>query len=313
MQASLMRDHALTSCELEEDYCTAGCGVKVIRKDMSKHLQNECKKQFESVSSFVSCKWNCGLLFSHQTNPKNRILLAEMKENHEEKECPLRRIPCKYKGCQRKIKAYEAEMHHRQCERRVVPCGHNSRSCARMLKSWVKDETLVLCDDHHSSALMWAMSQNEVHVIRQLLECVHDSLGKRDTYVDCQDCLRDTALAKACRRGHLDSLKTFVHLLSRKVDENAHSGDRDIEKSVMFFDVNQIIGTGSTALIEAIRMEQPQVVRYLVEEVRAVLSVKYYGKGWSLDAIDWARKLKRSEILRCVMGPLMSRSFDYQH
>ena len=88
VQASLMRDHALTSCELEEDYCTAGCGVKVIRKDMNNHLQIECKKQFESVSSFVSCKWNCGLLFSHQTNPKNRILLAEMKENHEEKECP---------------------------------------------------------------------------------------------------------------------------------------------------------------------------------------------------------------------------------
>lgn len=105
IESSLMEHHLAKECQHVFVRCKLGCGTKVIKKILSKHMETECPKRN------VNCA-DCG-----------EVLWAEEVVAHLRDACRCRIVPCKY-GCGiENLQAGELERHcELECEWRPFSC-----------------------------------------------------------------------------------------------------------------------------------------------------------------------------------------------
>ena len=87
------------------------CNAK-LSKEEATEPQEELVKQLEKLSL------NC----SHQKSGCEAVVDYFKLEEHLEKECPLRLVPCRHKNCTDQVSCRDLESHMEKCDHRLVEC-----------------------------------------------------------------------------------------------------------------------------------------------------------------------------------------------
>lgn len=142
-------EHQKMFCPKRNILCQKGCGMIIQEEHVDKHEKIDCLKRF------VYCENGCGA----------EVFIMNQLE-HEKAHCQRRQVSCP-NHCSDYVRSCELAFHLFVCDRRLVPCGSSSDSCARPLLAWVQrgaDGTNYLdnCKTHKENGFMWAVRYNDI-------------------------------------------------------------------------------------------------------------------------------------------------------
>ena len=256
---SKYRDHRIMECPEERVQCRLGCGEKVRRADL------DFFETYTSRRRQVWCAIGCGALvfFDEQQLHCNAI-------------CPKRPVTCVVDpfsargGCGEVMRAEEVADHDMTCPYRQITI-HQS---ARQLRSWADGKRLVMCDQTGENILTWAADRNESTMAGHVISITPDADLDHETFAG------ETALTKACKRGHWD----MVWLLLKR-----GAG------------INFETKRGRTALSEAACADQVGVAHLLLREKADFQHVDKRGKS----AVQWARMSRSMRVVKVLEAALL--------
>ena len=246
MTLSQMHDHITYHCDERIVNCPQGCPVKIKWSEMLHHEKHECENRYGM------CDLGCG-----------ESVLMKNKKKHEEHECLRRGIECPL-GCGDVIVAETLDVHKKLCACRRVSCGQRQKNCSRQLRMWLTGDVahgngrLQCCEEHKSTALIWAAGRGELDLIDYLVSCTNGN------DIDHESSVGLTALVTACNAGQFRAVKMLLR----------SGANIDGETS-----------RGYTPLIEAIKEGRKEIALYLAAQ-GAIIT---YKNRFRRTALDWAR------------------------
>ena len=246
LKLSQMHDHVTYHCNDRVVKCPQGCPVRIKWSAMLHHELHEC------VNRYTTCELGCGL-----------SVLVRNKEKHETQECVRRGIDCPL-GCGDTIVAETLKYHKKSCPCRRIPCGQRAKNCTRQIRMWLTGDTanangkLQYCEEHKSTALIWAAGRGELDLMDYLIGCTDGS------DIDHESSVGLNAMITACNAGQFRAVKLLLQ----------RGANIDGETS-----------RGYTPLIESIKEGRKEIALYLAAQ-GAIIA---YKNRFRRSALDWAR------------------------
>ncbi len=105
-----------TKCDFDEVSCTNNCSSKVLRRDLEKHVVDECPKRKHKCP-------HCDLEGEY----------SNITTTHLE-QCPNVTTTCPNEGCNVQAKGYEMDDHRTSCPKEVVKCSYAEVGCKKAMK-----------------------------------------------------------------------------------------------------------------------------------------------------------------------------------
>jgi hypothetical protein len=241
--------------------------------DMDAHQRGPCEKSYLLDGKLVACPLGC----------EEQVTFYE-QVRHTTLYCVNRLVTCPQQRCGESLPYRSLKPHHAVCPARVLACGDACRDCVRSLRSWINQEkqqgaegsascSLVACDEHRSTALMWAVRQGEkeVGLVGHLLDLLFAGGGESNVSRACalEDHVGNTPLTVACAMGQAALVRL---MLSKGANVNFETA------------------TGArTPLIEACKTGSLEVVKALVLRGARIDYVPRQRKT-AVDHADWGGK-----------------------